>query len=153
MILVLKPHSAPKDVDDLIKTLEAQGFTIHRSDGANHTILGLVGDTSRIDGETYKANHLIDTVMRVSSPYKMASRAFHPNDTLIKTGLAAGEVTGAIGGGSVTIIAGPCSVETKEQIVSVARDVKRSGARLLRGGAFKPRTSPYSFQGLGGEGL
>jgi 3-deoxy-7-phosphoheptulonate synthase len=126
---------------------------VHRSDGAAHTILGLVGDTSRINDETYKANRLVDTVMRVSSPYKMASRAFHPKNTLIKTGQAQGEVKSVIGGGSVTVIAGPCSVETSEQIIAVAEDVKRSGARLLRGGAFKPRTSPYSFQGLGCDGL
>ena len=153
MILVLKAHSSLKDIDELVGSLEGQGFTVHRSDGAMHTILGLVGDTSRISEKTYAAHRLVDAVMRVSSPYKMASRAFHPADTLIKVGRGQAELQSVIGGASVTVIAGPCSVETQEQIVSVAEDVKKSGARLLRGGAFKPRSSPYSFQGLGADGL
>ncbi|MDR1785033.1 MAG: 3-deoxy-7-phosphoheptulonate synthase [Spirochaetaceae bacterium] len=149
MILVLKPRAPQDGVDGLVKNLENRGFTVHRSDGACHTILGLVGDTSALNEETFRANPLVDTVMRVSSPYKLASRAFHPD----KTRVSVGQGKAVFGGGGVTVIAGPCSVESPGQITLIAGEVKRSGARLLRGGAFKPRTSPYAFQGLGPAGL
>lgn len=122
-------------------------LTIHRSEGVQQTILGLVGDTSELDDDLIKALDIVETVKRVSEPYKNANRRFHPLDTVI-------EVAGRkIGGGNFEIIAGPCSVEGKEQVVSIARSVKESGAGFLRGGAFKPRTSPYSFQGMRKTGI
>ena len=127
--------------------VEAQGVSIHYSKGIDHTILGIVGDTTLVDVEKIRSNQIVENVLHVQEPYKKANRLFHPDDTII-------DVKGRkVGEGTISIMAGPCSVETEEQIVSIARSVKESGASFLRGGAFKPRTSPYAFQGLGYEGL
>lgn len=154
MIVVLKPAAAQDDIDKFIEMLKSQGLGIHESRGVDHTIIGLVGDTTRIDEDSLRAYHIVDNVMRVQAPYKMANRAFHPDNTVITAGGGQDGVESVlIGGNSVVLIAGPCSVESEEQLISIAQSVKASGARLLRGGAFKPRTSPYSFQGLGQKGL
>ncbi|MBR3842456.1 MAG: 3-deoxy-7-phosphoheptulonate synthase [Christensenellaceae bacterium] len=147
MIVVLKSNPNQKQLDNLMMWLRSMDLDIHASEGAKHTILGLVGDTSKVDIDLISALDIVDEVKRIQEPYKNANRKFHPEDSVI-------DVNGVkIGGGNFQIIAGPCSVETEEQICEVAKDVKASGATLLRGGAFKPRTSPYSFQGLANEGL
>ena len=147
MINVLKPGVTQEQRDHLVSWLEKQDLQVHISEGKEYTILGLVGDTAHIDVELLESLAIVDSVKRVSEPFKKVNRKFHPEDTVI-------DVCGAkIGGGHFAVIAGPCSVETREQIVGVAESVKASGARFLRGGAFKPRTSPYDFQGLHAEGL
>ncbi len=147
MIVLLKPNPDKAQLDSLIKWLESKGVEIHPTVGTTQTILGLVGDTSHLDIDLISALDIVAGVRRVQEPYKNANRKFHPDDTVVKVGNT------SIGGGSLTIIAGPCSVESEEQICSIAKQVKASGATLLRGGAFKPRSSPYSFQGLRDEGL
>ena len=147
MIVVLKRNPNRDQLESLIAWLQEKGITIHTSIGEAHTILGLVGDTSKLDIDLIAALDIVDDVKRVQEPYKNANRKFHPEDTVIKVGNT------QIGGGSLTIMAGPCSVESEEQVVAIAKAVKASGATMLRGGAFKPRTSPYSFQGLGAVGL
>lgn len=147
MILVLKQKATQSEIEGLKKNLRARGLGIHESKGENTTIIGLVGDTSHMSEESLLANPVISKVMRVNEPYKMANRKFHPEDTIIS---CEGQ---KIGGNNFAIMAGPCSVESEEQIISIAEDVKKSGATFLRGGAFKPRTSPYAFQGLGCEGI
>ena len=148
MIIVLKPNADEAKYKQLEKWLkEDMQLDIHYSQGKQSTILGLVGDTSKVDIDTIQAMDIVDTVKRIQEPYKAANRKFHPLDTTI-------DVNGIrIGGGNFGLIAGPCSVETEEQIVTVAKAVKAAGASMLRGGAFKPRTSPYAFQGLGGTGI
>ncbi|MDY6396535.1 MAG: 3-deoxy-7-phosphoheptulonate synthase [Treponema sp.] len=148
MIIVLKNGAEKQKVDELKSKLKSRGLDIHESKGKDVTLWGLVGDTSRITPEELLANDIVESAQRVKAPYKQASRSFHPEDTIV-------DVKGnKIGDGKIcSIMAGPCSVETEEQIIEVAKAVKASGARFLRGGAFKPRTSPYSFQGLGAEGL
>lgn len=148
MIVVLKNGAEKQKIEELKKGLKEKGLEIHESKGKDVTLWGLVGDTSRITPEELLANEIVESAQRVKAPYKQASRSFHPEDTVI-------DVKGnKIGDGKIcSIMAGPCSVETEEQIIEVAKAVKASGARFLRGGAFKPRTSPYSFQGLGAEGL
>lgn len=148
MIIVLKPNADEAKYKQLEKWLkEDMQLDIHYSQGKQSTILGLVGDTSKVDIDTIQAMDIVDTVKRIQEPYKAANRKFHPLDTTI-------DVNGVkIGGGNFGLIAGPCSVETEEQIVTVAKAVKAAGASMLRGGAFKPRTSPYAFQGLGGTGI
>ncbi|AEE16278.1 3-deoxy-7-phosphoheptulonate synthase [Treponema brennaborense] len=154
MIVVLKPDAAKADIDLFVANLKRQGVGVHISHGTDHTIVGLIGDTSRMTPESFKANHIVDTVMRVQAPYKMANRAFHPENTAVTVAAdQIGVASAAIGDGNVAVIAGPCSVESEEQLTDIAECVKASGARFLRGGAFKPRTSPYSFQGLGCEGI
>jgi 3-deoxy-7-phosphoheptulonate synthase len=123
------------------------GLDVHVSDGQQVTILGLIGDTSRVDMELLGSLEIVESVKRVSEPFKQANRKFHPQDTIVTIGDA------KIGGGNFAMIAGPCSVESEEQIIAVASAVKQSGAHILRGGAFKPRTSPYAFQGMKGEGI
>ena len=147
MIIILKENAPKEELDSLTEMLKSHGVTPHMTEGIHQTILGLVGDTSRIDIETISQLKIVEAVRRIQEPFKNANRKFHPLDTVIKVGNA------VIGGGSLTLIAGPCSVESEEQVISVARDVKSSGAQILRGGAFKPRTSPYSFQGLREEGI
>ena len=147
MIVILKQNPNRDQLDSLITWLQEKGITIHTSIGEAHTILGLVGDTSKLDIDLISALDIVDDVKRVQEPYKNANRKFHPEDTVIKVGNT------QIGGGNLTIMAGPCSVESEEQVVAIAKAVKASGATMLRGGAFKPRTSPYSFQGLGATGL
>ena len=148
MIITLKTGTTDKQVEELVNNIKEKGFGVHLSKGENLTIIGLLGDTSGIETEQFEVYPIVDKVKRISAPYKMASRAFHPEDSVIKVS----DVTFG-GNGMIPVIAGPCSVETEEQVVSIARDVKAAGAKLLRGGAFKPRTSPYSFQGLGEKGL
>ena len=147
MIAVLKSGTTPAQRDHLVDWLKAMNLDVHVSEGAEVTVLGLVGDTSRVDMDLLKSLEMVETVKRVSEPYKQANRKFHPNDTVIEVGNV------KIGGGHFAMIAGPCSVESEEQIIEVAQAVKASGADLLRGGAFKPRTSPYAFQGMKGEGI
>ncbi|HAZ05935.1 3-deoxy-7-phosphoheptulonate synthase [Acetobacterium wieringae] len=147
MIIVVKPNTKEEDIQRLIKMIETQGLNIHYSKGVDHTILGIVGDTTLADVEKIRSNRIVENVLRVQEPYKKANRLFHPDDTIIN-------VKGRkIGEGTISVMAGPCSVESEEQVVAIARSVKASGATFLRGGAFKPRTSPYAFQGLGYEGL
>lgn len=147
MIAILKPGTTPAQTDHLVSWLKAMNLDVHISHGEEVTILGLVGDTTRVDIDLLKSLEMVDTVKRVSEPFKQANRKFHPMDTIIEVGNA------RIGGGYFAMIAGPCSVESEAQIVEVAQAVKASGANLLRGGAFKPRTSPYAFQGMGAEGI
>jgi 3-deoxy-7-phosphoheptulonate synthase len=157
MIIAMKPGTSREDIRDFTKQLETRGLKVHYSEGASQTVLGLVGDTTGITEESLSAHHLVEKVIRVQEPYKRANRMFHPQDTRISIPAPGGKTAGvnarSIGGGQLGIIAGPCSVETREQIVAVAQAVKQAGAGFLRGGAFKPRTSPYSFQGLGCEGM
>ncbi len=147
MILILKENVTKEDVNKLAHSFHEKGFVTHISEGVSHTLMGLVGDTSSLDIDTVSAMEDVEMVQRISEPYKAANRKMHPLDTVVETaGLA-------IGTGHFHVIAGPCSVENEDQIISVAESVKKSGTTMLRGGAFKPRTSPYSFQGLKGEGL
>ena len=147
MIIVMK-KGAPKEASEkLRKSLEQRGFTIHDSIGENQEVLGIVGDTSILDPEDFMVNEWVDKAMRVQEPFKRANRMFHPDDSII-------DVSGVkVGGKKLVVIAGPCSVEGQQQMDTIAASVKQSGAAMLRGGAFKPRTSPYSFQGLGDKGL
>jgi len=147
MIVVVKPNTKEEEIQRLIKMIETQGLKIHFSRGVDHTILGIVGDTTLVDVEKIRSSRIVKDVLRVQEPYKKANRLFHPDDTII-------DVKGRkIGEGTISVFAGPCSVESEEQILTIAKSIKKSGATFLRGGAFKPRTSPYSFQGLGYEGL
>ncbi len=149
MIAILKSGVPQGQIDNLIRWLENQGLKIHISAGEYYTVLGLVGDTSKIDMDLLASLDIVQSVKRVSEPFKRCSRDFQPEDSVITIG----ESGVKIGGGHFPIIAGPCSVETHEQIIGVAKAVKAAGANVLRGGAFKPRTSPYDFQGLGKLGL
>ncbi len=147
MIVILKQNADKAQLTQLENWIRERGLDIHKSEGTNSTILGLVGDTSKIDIDLLGALEIVENVKRVSEPYKNANRKFHPKDTVV-------DVNGVkIGGGNFAVIAGPCSVESEEQICEVAAAVKASGAVMLRGGAFKPRTSPYAFQGMRGEGI
>ena len=147
MIAVLKHGTTPEQIEHLITWLKRMNVEVHKSEGKEVTILGLVGDTSRVDMELLCSLEMVSSVKRVSEPFKQANRKFHPNDTVIQVGDV------RIGGGNFAMIAGPCSVESEEQIIEVATAVKAAGANILRGGAYKPRTSPYAFQGLKDEGL
>ena len=147
MIIILKQNADQAAVKDLCKELEGRGLSIHESQGAETHILGLVGDTKSIAESWLRASPVVEDVRRVSEPYKKANRKFHPEDTVVDVGGV------SVGGGHFAVIAGPCSVESESQIETVAASVQAAGARLLRGGAFKPRTSPYSFQGMRAEGL
>lgn len=147
MITVLKPSTTREQRDHLISWLKTQNLDVHISEGSEYTILGLVGDTAHIDMELLESLDIVDSVKRVSEPFKKVNRKFHPDNTIVDVG---GVKTG---GGHFSVIAGPCSVETRDQIIGVAEAVHASGASMLRGGAFKPRTSPYDFQGLHAEGL
>ena len=155
MIIVLKKNAEKKDVERFTGEIKSWGFGIHLSEGTDKTIIGLLGDTSKLDPEDFLANEIVESAERVSAPYKMASRSFHPENTVVTVGGGqSGIIPCCIGDGkTVSLLAGPCSVESEEQIISAARAVKKAGARILRGGAYKPRTSPYSFQGLGAEGI
>lgn len=147
MIAILKNGTTPEQTEHLIHWLKRMNLDVHVSHGEEVTILGLVGDTSRVDIELLSSLEIVDSVKRVSEPFKQANRKFHPEDTVVQVGNV------KIGGGNFAMIAGPCSVESEDQIISVALAVKEAGADILRGGAFKPRTSPYAFQGLKGEGI
>lgn len=147
MIVVLKSNVDKEKQDRLVDWLKESGVDVHVSVGEFQTVLGLVGDTAKIDTDLVESLDIVDSVKRVTETFKQANRKFHPEDTVVNVGDV------KIGGGNFCLIAGPCSVESEEQIVSIAKDVKKSGANMLRGGAFKPRTSPYDFQGLKAEGL
>ena len=147
MIVIVKDSARPEQIEKLKENFESLGLQVHFSKGMNTTLLGLVGDTTSVDIGKIASLDIVEEVKRIQEPYKKANRKFHPEDSVV-------DVNGVkIGGGSFQVIAGPCSVETPEQICLVAEEVKKAGAGLLRGGAFKPRTSPYSFQGLHGEGI
>ena len=147
MIVVLKKNPEKKQMQNLINWVENLGLKVHLSEGANSTIVGLVGDTSKVDIELVRTLDIVESVTRVQEPYKNANRKFHPHDTVVNVG------GHKFGGVNFQIIAGPCSVESEKQLIGIAEAVKKAGATLLRGGAFKPRTSPYSFQGMGVDGL
>ena len=148
MIAVLKQGTDEKQMENLIAWFKGQGLDVHVSKGEFNTILGLIGDTAKIDIDLLQGLDMIESVKRITEPYKNANRKFHPDDTVV-------EITPdiKIGGGHFQFIAGPCSVESREQVLSIAEAVKKAGASILRGGAFKPRTSPYDFQGLKGDGI
>lgn len=147
MIAILKNGTTKTQTQHLVDWLRQQNLDVHISQGKEVTVLGLIGDTSAVDMDLLGSLEIVDSVRRVSEPFKKANRKFHPQDTVVDVGGV------KIGGGNFAMIAGPCSVESEEQIIEVASAVKASGANLLRGGAFKPRTSPYAFQGMQGEGL
>lgn len=148
MIIVIKKESPVKQVNNLISWIESQGLRVHISAGEYNTVIGLIGDTSKIDGDLIEGLDIVESIKKLSEPFKKANRKFHPDDSVIDIG---GGVK--IGGGHFAIMAGPCSVESEEQLTEIAVAVKKSGANVLRGGAFKPRTSPYDFQGLKAEGI
>ena len=147
MIIVLKPYTTKDDVSRVENMVKKRGLNTHVVQGEEMTVIGCIGDTAKVDSKLFEIDSAVDKVMHVQEPYKLANRAFHPEDSII-------DVSGVkVGGDNLAIIAGPCSVESYEQVLEIAQAAKASGANLLRGGAFKPRTSPYSFQGLGLEGL
>lgn len=147
MIIVLKPRTSEENINRVENMIKRHGLDTHTVRGAEMTIIGCIGDTTSVDSRLFEVDASVDRVMHVQEPYKLANRAFHPEDSVI-------DVSGVkIGSGHLALIAGPCSVESYEQVLEIAKAAKASGANMLRGGAFKPRTSPYSFQGLGLEGL
>lgn len=147
MIAVIKNDATKQQLDNLIDWFNKQGVKVHLSQGEYCTVLGLIGDTTKIDVDLLNGLDIVESVTRISEPFKKANRKFHPDDTIVDVGGV------KIGGGNFEFIAGPCSVESKEQVIEIAQAVKASGANLLRGGAFKPRTSPYDFQGLKADGI
>ena len=147
MIAILKHGTTTEQTEHLINWLQKMNLDVHVSEGAHVTVLGLIGDTSRVDLELLSSLEIVDSVKRVSEPFKQANRKFHPNNSVIQVGDV------KIGDGHFAMMAGPCSVESEDQIIQVAKAVKSAGANILRGGAFKPRTSPYAFQGMKGEGI
>jgi len=147
MIAVIRKNTTEAQLEHLISWLKEQNVDVHISNGVDYTVLGLVGDTSRVDMDLLDSLDIVESVKRVAEPFKQCNRKFHPEDTVIDIGGV------KIGGGHFAIIAGPCSVESREQLIGIAKEVKAAGAQLLRGGAFKPRTSPYDFQGLKADGL
>ena len=147
MIIVIKNDPDKKQMDNLVKWIKGLGLDIHMSRGDNSTVMGLIGDTSVVDEDLIRSLDIVESVKRIQEPFKNANRKFHPEDTIVDVG---GHL---FGGGHFQLIAGPCSVESEDQIVAVAKAVKAAGATVLRGGAFKPRTSPYAFQGLRAEGM
>lgn len=147
MIIVLKQRATHDDLTRVEQMIKRRGLDTHIVEGSEMTIIGCIGDTTQIDSKLFEVDSAVDKVMHVQEPYKLANRAFHPEDSII-------DVSGVkVGGGGLALIAGPCSVESYEQVLEIANAAKASGANLLRGGAFKPRTSPYSFQGMGVDGL
>jgi 3-deoxy-7-phosphoheptulonate synthase len=147
MIVILKPHANQEKINELIHKFEHMGLSVNYSQGTQTALIGLIGDTSCVDESSLRAEDIVKDIKRISEPYKAANRRFHPDDTIIRVGGR------SIGQGFFQVIAGPCSVESEKQLTTVAEQVKESGATFLRGGSFKPRTSPYSFQGLENEGL
>ncbi|MDR3085421.1 MAG: 3-deoxy-7-phosphoheptulonate synthase, partial [Christensenellaceae bacterium] len=147
MVVILKSNPDEKQLSQLTSWLEGMEIRIQKTVGVQQTILGLIGDTTKVDIDLIRALDIVADVRRIAEPYKSANRKFHPDDTVVS-------VNGVtIGGGNFRLIAGPCSVESEEQIIYVAKRVKAAGATMLRGGAFKPRTSPYAFQGLQADGI
>lgn len=147
MIVVIKKNQEQKQIDNLINWIKGLGLNVHLSEGENSTVLGLVGDTTKVDIDLIRTLDIVESVTRVQEPYKNANRKFHPSDTIIDVG------GHKFGGNHFQMIAGPCSIESEKQVIEIAKAVKMAGATVLRGGAFKPRTSPYSFQGMGVDGL
>ncbi len=147
MIAVIKSGTTEQQINSLTVWIKSQGLDVHISAGQEHTILGLVGDTSKIDADLLGSLEIVESVKRISEPFKSANRKFHPDDSIIQVGNT------SVGGNVFAMIAGPCSVESEEQVLEIAKAVKASGATMLRGGAFKPRTSPYDFQGLKADGI
>ena len=147
MIAVLKQGTTLEEKKKLIEWFEAQNLKVHISDGDYQTVLGLIGDTHKIDTQMLESLEIVEKIARISEPFKKANRKFHPDDTVVTAEDA------KCGGGHFAVIAGPCSVESREQVVEIAKQVKAAGATMLRGGAFKPRTSPYAFQGMRAEGI
>ena len=148
MIAVLKHGTTEQQIENLSSWLKTQGIDVHISKGSEHTVIGLIGNTSKIDAELIESLEMVDSVKRISEPFKSANRKFHPDDSVISVGNNT-----SVGGDIFAIMAGPCSVESEEQVLEIARAVKKAGATMLRGGAFKPRTSPYDFQGLKADGI
>ena len=147
MIAVLKNTATDSQIESIVEWIRSVGLDVHISRGEYQIVLGLIGDTAKIDGDLLAGLEVVESVTRISEPFKSANRKFHPDDTVVKVGDT------SVGGDIFTFIAGPCSVESEEQLIGIAREVKRLGATMLRGGAFKPRTSPYDFQGLKAEGI
>ena len=147
MIIIMKPNASDEAVKKVTKLIEAKGLQVHLSKGAQVTIVGVVGDKTKLHGSNIEISEGVDKVVAVTESYKLANKKFHPEDSVIKVGNT------TIGPGTLTIMAGPCAVESREQLMETAFAVKKAGATFLRGGAYKPRTSPYSFQGLEEEGL
>ena len=147
MIIVMKTTATSKDVEKVSKIITDKGLKVSVVNGTEQSVIGVIGDTTKIDPRAIEVDMAVDHVMRVSEPYKLANRAFHPDDTIV-------DVAGVkVGGDNLALIAGPCSVESEEQVIEIAKAAKKAGANILRGGAFKPRTSPYAFQGMGSSGL
>ena len=147
MIIVMKTTATVKDVEKVSKIITDKGLKVSVVNGTEQSVIGVIGDTTKIDPRAIEVDMAVDHVMRVSVPYKLANRAFHPDDTIV-------DVAGVkVGGDNLALIAGPCSVESEEQVIEIAKAAKKAGANILRGGAFKPRTSPYAFQGMGSSGL
>ena len=147
MIIVMKTTATVKDVEKVSKIITDKGLKVSVVNGTEQSVIGVIGDTTKIDPRALEVDMAVDHVMRVSEPYKLANRAFHPDDTIV-------DVAGVkVGGDNLALIAGPCSVESEEQVIEIAKAAKKAGANILRGGAFKPRTSPYAFQGMGSSGL
>ena len=147
MIIVMKMTATEKDVEKVSKMVTDKGLNVSVVNGTGQSVIGIIGDTTQIDPKAIEVDEAVDHVMRVSEPYKLANRAFHPDDTIV-------DVAGVkVGGDNLALIAGPCSVESEEQVIEIAKAAKAAGANILRGGAFKPRTSPYAFQGMGSSGL
>ena len=147
MIAVLKQGTTDKQIESLSNWLRTQGLDVHVSKGSEHTVIGLIGNTAKIDDDLILGLDIVEAVKRISEPFKSANRKFHPDDSIIKVGNT------SVGGDDFAIMAGPCSVESEEQVMEIAKAVKAAGATMLRGGAFKPRTSPYDFQGLKADGI
>ncbi len=150
MMIVMSPQATPQQIDQVIDRVKKEGFTPHRSDGQENTVIGCVGHVNidAVDPRQFELLPGVSQVVRISVPYKLSSRTFKPQDTVVDAGRGV-----KIGGSEVVLMAGPCTIESKEQVEAIAPLVKRAGAKVMRGGAFKPRTSPYSFQGMGEEGL
>ncbi len=147
MIIVLKPNVSDESIKKIEDIIISKGVQPHVSKGEIQTIIGMVGDTTRIDPKIIEVEPEVEKVIEVLEPYKLANRAFHPDDTIV-------DVAGVkVGGDNLALIAGPCSVESEEQVIEIAKAAKKAGANILRGGAFQPRTSPYAFQGMGSSGL
>ena len=147
MIIIMKRNAEQKNITELTQFLSNQGMRTQLNHGDECVVIGVLGDTGKLDKDSLAIREGVERVVRVSEPFKKANRKFHPHDTVVQAGNA------KIGGGNFCVIAGPCSVESEQQVLSIAQSVKKSGATMLRGGAYKPRTSPYSFQGLGLEGI
>ncbi len=147
MIIVMKKAATKQEIEKIVMMVEAKGLATSVVEGQGVNVIGIIGDTTKFDGKQVEVFEFVDKVMHVGEPYKLANRAFHPEDSIINVGGV------KIGGGHLALIAGPCSVESKEQVIEIAKKAKAAGANMLRGGAFKPRTSPYAFQGMGSEGL